>query len=207
MNRRANLTVTAVAGLLAAAVAVITPLASATTMIRLTLEEMTQRATDVVVGTVSRVESRWTEDHEQILTYVTVSNTERLKGDLQGDVTFVQLGGQVDDHLMFVVGAPQFAADQEVAVFLTRMVSAKRLSVNADRWLLGLSQGVWRITTDQTGRRIAVADSAEVHALDRPGVYQELRMDAPGFKQRVRDAAADVRGIERPALPTSAPQP
>lgn len=189
-NTTKNITRLAAAGLIAAAT-LLTPSASATTMIRLTVEEMTVRATDVLVGTVTRVESHWTDDHAQILTYVTVADTETLKGELHGQVTFVQLGGQVDDRLMLVVGAPQFEVNQRVCVFLSQMATRQRLAVNTDRWLMGLSQGVWLMTEDQNGVPLAVVESASMCGVTRPGVTVETILEPNSLKSRIRATVAD----------------
>ena len=163
------------------------PVARATTLLRLSVEEMTQRADDVTLGTVSSVESRWTDDHQQILTYVTLARPERLKGDDTGDVTFVLLGGRVGDDIMLAVGQPEFAVGEKALVFLTRMASAKRLAVPTDRWLLGLGQGKWSIATDRaTGREVGTLDIGGARGIVRPGVALESRLGLETLRSRVR---------------------
>lgn len=187
--------------LIAAAAVLLTPTASATTIVRMTVEEMTLRATDVLAGVVTRVESIWTDDRQQILTYVTIATTDTLKGGLQGEVTFVQLGGQVDDHLMLVVGSAEFLPNQEVMVFLKQMPSAKRLAVNTDRWLLGLSQGAWTLVQDRQGREVAVSQLAPGCAIERPGASTPLQMETQALKQRVRAVVADARAANAAVVP------
>jgi hypothetical protein len=162
----------------------------ATTIVRHTVEEMTHIADEVVLGTVASTESHWTDDRQQILTYVTVTATERLKGPDTGDVTFVQLGGTVGTDFMVALGTPAFATGERVVVFLGRMNSDKRLAVPADRWLLGLGQGKWGVTTNAaTGRSSAHVGLEGAHVIERPGLPIETDLDLTQLRARVIAAA------------------
>ena len=162
----------------------------ATTIVRHTVEEMTRIADEVVLGTVAASESHWTDDRQQILTYVTVTSTERLKGTGTGDVTFVQLGGTVGTDFMVALGTPSFAPGEQVLVFLGRMNSDKRLAVPTDRWLLGLGQGKWGVTTNPiTGRTSAHVGLEGAHVIERPGRPIETELDLSDLRARVIAAA------------------
>ena len=166
--------------------------ASATTIVRRSVEEMTRIADEVVQGTVVGAESRWTDDRQQILTYVTVSATERLKGSDSGDVTFVQLGGTVGSDFMFALGTPSFAPGERVVVFLGRMSSVKRLAVPTDRWLLGLGQGKWSVSNDPvTGRASARVGLEGARVIERPGRPIETDLDLDQLRARIRAAATN----------------
>lgn len=162
----------------------------ATTIVRHTVEEMTRIADEVVLGTVAATESHWTDDREQILTYVTVTSAERLKGTGTGDLTFVQLGGTVGTDFMVALGTASFAPGERVIVFLGRMNSGKRLAVATDRWLLGLGQGKWGVTTDPvTGRTSARVGLEGAHVIERPGRPIETDLDLAELRARVIAAA------------------
>ena len=168
-------------------------LAQATTIARLPVTSMTQLASDVVHGTVSRVESRWTADRSQVLTYVTLSGVERLKGEGPAEVTFIQWGGRIGDEEFAVLGSATFREGEEVVVFLDVMESRAEYGVPSAPWILGLSQGKWDVVTDAaTGERLAV------NAAARTGrVMGAVSPDAPDriplaeLVRRVRAAAPE----------------
>lgn len=162
----------------------------ATTMVRIPVDEMTRLADDVVQGTVTSVESRYTDDRSQILTYITVENAEALKGGAGKKVVFVQWGGQVGDDMLRVFGAPSFGVGEDVIVFLSRMDSAEPLAYPTDRWLLGLSQGKWRVATGTDGTPIAVNALLESETLGgEPGAAAPT-LPLADFRRQVRNAAA-----------------
>jgi len=165
-------------------------LAQASTIVRLSVEEMAEASQVVARGTCASVESHWTDDHEQILTYVTLTDVEVLKGDAAGDIVFVQLGGRVGDDIMHVVGAPSFTVGEEMVVFLTRMTSAKALIVDTDLWLIGLSQGKWSVVRDpKTDRATAKLNLSGTHEIKRPGRKFENQLPLERLKQRIQASA------------------
>ena len=130
--------------------------ARATTLVPLAVEDMTQISSDVVLGKVSRVTCEYSADRSQIFTYVTVTADQRLKGEGGARQTFVLWGGRVGDDVLQIEGSPQFAAGEQVLVFLGQLASRTPLTQPTDRWLLGLGNGKWSVTTDvATGQTIA----------------------------------------------------
>src|SRR5262245_49019640 len=93
-------------------------LAEATTVEKLSLEEMTRRSNRIVVGRCISTDSRWNEKNTLILTFSKFSVSEDLKGKSGGWITVMTVGGTVNGVTQTVVGTPQFAADQEVVLFL-----------------------------------------------------------------------------------------
>ncbi len=169
--------------------------AQATTIVRLSVDEMTRIASDVVLGTCSSVESHWTDDHQQILTYVTVTDTRALKGRTSGSATFVQLGGRVGDDAMYTVGAPTFEVGEEVVVFLTRQSSKRQLAYNTDLWLIGLGQGKWRVERDAaTGQAAATVSLGEGMVIRRPGRTIENSMSLAELTELVEAVAGAGEG-------------
>jgi len=170
----------------------------ATTMLRLPIEGMTAAATDVVLGEVSLVESRYTEDGSQIMTYVTLVGAEPLKGDRAGEVTLAQWGGQVGDEVLGVFGAPRWEVGERVVVFLATMEAEPALGIPTDTWLVGLSQGKWIVTTDTEGNAVAVNSASlgeNLIGAATDAAPDRIRLDA--MRQRVREAVkldAPVRG-------------
>jgi hypothetical protein len=130
--------------------------ARATTVVPLAVEDLTQLSSDVVLGTVTRVESQHSPDRSQIFTYVTLAATQRLKGGGGGELTFVLWGGRVGDDVLRVNGSPGFRPGEQVVVFLGELPSRAPLARAVDGWLLGLANGKWSVTPDPvTGRPVA----------------------------------------------------
>lgn len=131
----------------------VTPsLCPASTVVRLSPEEMARRASHVLHGNVVAIDAAFTADGQQILTYVTLEVMESLKGPTSAFCTFAFLGGRVGDAAMVVVGAPRFAVGEEVVVDLVKMAPQRALPVETDLWLVGLGQGKWSVQRDRRGQ-------------------------------------------------------
>jgi len=86
---------------------------------KLTLEELTNRASTIVRGGVVGLKSHWDEDHAVIYTSVTISITDYLKGGTGAkELTIEVPGGIVGEIGLTVSDVPRFEADQEVILFL-----------------------------------------------------------------------------------------
>jgi hypothetical protein len=152
---------------------------------------MTSIASDVAWGTCSSVESRYTDDKKQILTYVTLSGVEALKGREGGAVTFVLLGGTVGDHTFEAVGAPTFKVGEEMVVFLRRMPGSERLTRGPSLWILGLGQGKWAVSHDRTTREAtATVSTGAASVIEKAGRPVESALPFSELVARVRAAAA-----------------
>lgn len=116
--------------------------ALATTLVAMDVPALT-RASDLVVrGTVVRVESRWTNDHQRIVTDNEILVSETLKGNQVGKtVVAMQPGGVVGEVGQLVHGVAKFTLGDEVVVFLEK---------RGDRaFVVGLAQG--RFVVDRSG--------------------------------------------------------
>jgi hypothetical protein len=113
--------------------------ARATVLIPADLGELSRDAIAIARGRVVALDTQWTEDRGTIETIVTLEVESYLKGDFGGTLRFRVPGGDFGRFRSVVVGAPQFAVDQRVVVFL----GARGPSVP---YVLGLSQGVFRVS-------------------------------------------------------------
>ncbi|MCU1384776.1 MAG: hypothetical protein JWL71_3473 [Acidobacteria bacterium] len=113
--------------------------ARATVLIPADLGELSRDALAIARGRVAALDSQWTEDHGTIETIVTLEVDTYLKGSLGATLRFRVPGGELGRFRSVVVGAPAFAVDQRVVVFL----GARGPSVP---YLLGMSQGVFRLS-------------------------------------------------------------
>src|SRR6202048_72524 len=112
--------------------------AGATVLIPADLGELSRDAVAIARGRVAALDARWTEDRGTIETIVTLEVESYLKGSLGSTLRFRVPGGELGRFRSVVVGAPAFAVDQRVVVFL----GARGPSVPH---VLGMSQGVFRL--------------------------------------------------------------
>ncbi len=120
--------------------------ASATVVVPADVAELAHDARAIVRGRVTAIDGQWTDDRRTIETIVTLEVEGYLKGDLGPTVRFRVPGGDLGRYRSVVVGAPQFAVDEHVVVFL----GANGPVVP---FVVGFNQGVFRVvpTPDRSG--------------------------------------------------------
>jgi len=152
-----------------------------------TLEDLVSGAQTIVHGQVVAIEPRWTEGRRSIETLVTLQPAEYLKGNLGPEVTFKVPGGQMGPYRTFMVGAPALAEGDEVVVFL----NARGPSVP---WVVGLSQGVFHVTTGDAGLKVITpGTSVSVSEGLVRGDPARQRVSLGDFSERVMSIVRDGR--------------
>jgi hypothetical protein len=179
----------AVALLMLSTIAVVRP--DATVVIATDLAQLSQRATAIARGRVSAVQGRWTDDRRTIETIVTLEVDGYLKGALGQTLQFRVPGGQLGRFRSVVVGAPEFAADERLVVFL----GATGPMVP---YILGLNQGVYRIVPAPAGAGWLVTPpplvpTASASAEIVRGDVSRRPLALGDFEQRVRALAGGAR--------------
>ncbi|HEY9231191.1 MAG TPA: hypothetical protein VIS78_03570, partial [Blastocatellia bacterium] len=121
---------------------------TATTAVMLTDEDLIASSRVILIGDVQSVKAQWDADHQTINTYVKVNVTRLLKGQLQNQtIVFKQLGGRVGDEATVIFGAPEYAAGQQVLLFLdTRQDGTLRVA--------HLFQGKYEIVNESGSLRV-----------------------------------------------------
>ena len=128
----------------------------ATTVVRLSLEQMVRGSQRIIIGRCISQQTYWNKTRTLILTSTRFAVTEDLKGESHGAATVVMVGGTKDGITQEISGTPKFEDNEEVLLFLTAGKSG--------RWRpLGLSQGKFRIVTDHLGIRRALHASSGLH--------------------------------------------
>jgi hypothetical protein len=98
-------------------------------MIKRSLEQLSQEADLILLGTVTQQVSAWNDQRTAIHTDITVAVEEAVKGSPGEEVTFRIAGGVVGDVGMRTSTAPVFQEGEEVIVFLnTKVVPARVVS-------------------------------------------------------------------------------
>ena len=165
--------------------------ARATVIIPADLGELSRDALAIVRGRVAAVDARWTEDRGTIETIVTLEVESYLKGALGQVVRFRVPGGELGRFRSIVVGAPEFAVDQRVVVFL----GAHGPSVPH---VVGFNQGVYRLVRADDNSGWAVTPPANLPAASGSvaivrGDVNRRPLPLADFEQRVRALAGGAR--------------
>jgi len=115
--------------------------AAGTQVLYKSVEQMGQESVAVVRGTVTDVRSFWNEKHTKIFTATYIAVDESYKGRPGGTVEVLQIGGTVDNVQVTAHGALQWAAGEEVVLFLEPF--------NEGRFqVAGFSQGKFHVERD-----------------------------------------------------------
>lgn len=155
-------------------------LLQATTLIKMSVEQMAESATDIVVGTVSNVRSVWV--NRTLMTLTTVAVSESIKGSGGVEVTVVTPGGIDTDRAVPVAilypGAPMLSPSEEVVLFLT---SDESPVANAFT-VVGYSQGKFSVVRDGADFTLA------------QGTTPDNQLPLVALKERVRDVVGKEGG-------------
>ncbi|MDP3278279.1 MAG: hypothetical protein Q8Q09_24035 [Deltaproteobacteria bacterium] len=114
--------------------------ASATVVVPLSRQELTDQSDVVVRATVVSRLSRWNDDHSQIITLTRVRVTETVKGHAERELVIRQFGGEVDGLVSEVAGDGRLVQGQHVVLFLRRGPEVY--------FLTALAQAVFVVTMD-----------------------------------------------------------
>jgi hypothetical protein len=111
----------------------------ATVMIPTDLTDVVSAATLIVRGRV--VDTRAFTDiaNGPVMTAVTLSVTETLKGRADRVVTFRVHGGELGRYRQITIGAPTFAVGDDAFVFLKR-------DTGGALWTVGMGAGVYKVS-------------------------------------------------------------
>jgi len=120
---------------------------SAMVVVPAEFSEMVTASELVVHGRVLDVRAQIVGDRRTIETVVTLSVLDAIKGQPGETVYFKVPGGQIGRYRRVMVGAPEFASGDEVVLFLKGRPPAVPFP-------FGLSQGVYRVVHDASGRSL-----------------------------------------------------
>jgi hypothetical protein len=124
--------------------------ARATTIRRMSLDEIADRSDTIVEARVSSVRSFW--EGKKVWTEVSLSVTHAYKGSPGTRLSFMQLGGSVRAPVpltMTVAGAPLHQVGDEGFYFLQPGAPGQKI-------LVGLARGLMRIRHDERGAFVTV---------------------------------------------------
>ncbi|MEY2412015.1 MAG: hypothetical protein QOD84_621 [Acidobacteriaceae bacterium] len=132
--------------LIFAVLLVVASFASATTVIPLSLEQLTEVSTHVVEGKAVESWSQWNASHSFILTYTRFQVQRTLKGRAPSTIVVHQLGGKLDGVTQKVAGLRLWGTNEQAVLFL------RPGQTNDGSFVVtGLMQGNFRMTKSQNG--------------------------------------------------------
>ncbi|MDQ6698777.1 MAG: hypothetical protein M3Z36_01170 [Acidobacteriota bacterium] len=158
---------------------------TATSVPRLTVEQLVDGSESIVSGRAVRSWSSWDRSHQFVWTHHEIALEDVVKGELRGTVVVSEPGGAVDGKTMVIPGAVQFTPGEDVVLFLYRTPVGYLRTV-------GYGQGKYSISHDRRIRSYGtqvefvapVGQQGEVRHAGTPLKSLE-GLPLPEFKQRV----------------------
>lgn len=171
--------------------------ARGTTMVRMSLEQLSQASSVIVRGHVVSAESHWNAAHTRIMTYTMVAVDQAMKGSPGATVVVQQLGGTVGNRHVYVPGSARLEPQASYLLFLEPAESSRYVVV-------GMEQGAYRITRDtKTGREIVIQPTGEFHVGAAAGVTMEgmpLSQFQPGLSRAIEAPVVIPAGTSLPLV-------
>lgn len=157
---------------------------SATTIMRMDLDEIVEKADRIIVGKVTKIDSSWDKKHERIWTSVTFSIIQGIKGESAESITIKLLGGVIEKENigLKVAQMPEFKVGEDGLIFLKD---------EPDLYcpIVGWFQGRFRIYKDKETGLDKIEDN-EGHVIDRFQI-KEKRL----LKHTLSDFVEQINGI------------
>jgi hypothetical protein len=160
-----------------------TAIAFATTIVPVSVEDLTASASRVIEGQAVSTWTSWDASHRVLVTYTRFAVSKSLKGAATKEVVVQQLGGTDGVLTQKVAGIRHFQVGESDVLFLRPGDAADDPLV-----VVGLIQGNFRVMTTSTGQKVATNGVAGVHALTASGVteYEGSQIPLTELESRIR---------------------
>ena len=159
----------------------------ATTVIPPSFDELVSQAEVIFQGRVTDVKSQWAGEGagRNIITYVTFSIEDSLKGTPVQSYTIRMLGGTVDGETMEVADAPKFKVGDRDIIFVEH---------NGSQFipLVGIMYGRFHIKRDQAGQDL-VRTNEDKPIVDVTRLGRGEQPDAAGNGMSAADFKSAIR--------------
>lgn len=162
--------------------------AIATTIARLSLDQMTARSEMIVSGTISDSFTAWDVEHKYIWTHYIVTVDNAVKGAVARTVEIAEPGGVVGIVAMNIGGATGYRKGENVLIFLERMPNGYLRTA-------ALGQGKYGIDAQGRLHGLTLKDVDLVAGASSPIGVQSL--DGMPLTEAVSRIAARVRFTAR----------
>ena len=163
-------------------------MAWATSVIPISVEELSRRASMVVEARAMNSWSEWSQDHSMIFTFTRFEVSRSLKGGAVQQVVVRQMGGQVGHTVQRVSGLRSWLPGDESMLFLRPSEAGGGVMS-----VVGLMQGDFRITRLNSGEARATNGVPQVkiyspEAAASPATGGGAEMPLAQLEARVKEA-------------------
>ncbi len=149
-----------------------TAVSKATTVERLTVDELVKKANRIVVGRVNASRTYWSPNGKLILTSYTLVVEESMKGSPSRTVDITTIGGTIGTLSLHVSGMPSFENGEDAVVFVE--------DGGAFSTVVGLGQGKFKVSNGEVSN--AVSDLSFPDG--QPG--KPVKMPLESFKRQIK---------------------
>ena len=153
----------------------------ASTLLQLSLNDMIRQSTSIVRGKAQL--AYVAQKGSVIYTHYQIQVSATLKGTHATTVDIAVMGGVANGAHQLVAGAPELINGQEYVLFLWTSKSGLTQ-------IIGLSQGLFRISTNSSGQallRRAAATELMLNAAGQPVTDSDYQMSLIGLQTRIQD--------------------
>ncbi len=119
----------------------------ATTVIPMSIEDLTRAASNIIEARAVSSRSAWNAQHSLIYTYTTYQVTRTLKGNAADTIVVKQLGGSAGGYTQKVAGVHHAQPGENALLFLRPSAGGDATYV-----VVGLIQGNFRVFQDAAGQ-------------------------------------------------------
>jgi len=152
--------------------------ASASVAVKLSNKELTQKADEIVIGTVKDISYVFDERQKTPYTITTITVEKWIKGSSkEREIRVRQLGGKFKDQHIFITGDAKLNPNERVLLFLTKGEEF--------RFILALSQAKFSIIKDEKTLEEKVVRDVSSLGLARFDKEGKLEVEKPTVEQPV----------------------
>jgi hypothetical protein len=168
--------------------------ASATSIPRISFEQLTDRSELIFSGQVTRSWSDWDAEHKFIWTHYEFAASGSFKGNLQSTVVVSEPGGVVGNRGMTIAGAVAYQIGDKVVVIAQRMPNG---------YLRTTGWGQGKYLVDSSGRLHAGSSLRGIETTDAGFAAADtpLRslegMSAADLRTRIAERLLTIQGVTR----------
>jgi hypothetical protein len=144
----------------------------ATTVQRLELHDLVQKAQTIVVGRVTSSRTYWSTGKKFILTDYTIEVDESIKGRGMRTIAVTTVGGRIGDVELHVSGMPAFQKGENAVLFIEQS--------GAFQTVVGLGQGKFTVMNGEVANSIGGLSFPD----GLPG--KPVKMPLATFKTQIR---------------------
>lgn len=141
----------------------------------------------IILGQVTRTESRFDASHRWILTYSTFKVERSIKGQSMQEITLVTPGGKVGDLYQATIGIPVFEKGDQNVVFVKNTAAGPTVSF--------FEQGTYNVTREGSQRIVTPMPTSVVMVDDQRGMAV-----TPEGPKTLEQFESDVHRADRAAL-------